>query len=425
MWSVIVILLAISLLIHEGWWYAMKGSVYFTESLAPVFNLRLQGNSLRLLHGCFIATNLALVVIQSRFLVSLDLFLLVLIVASYSVRLSNHLLVAVFFLGSLVWYGPGGIASAAAIIRLVVVVTYFMAGFHKLNWDYLNPETSCATVFFRKIKDGGKALHVLRFLCIWMPIAAELTLPLLLTVPATGRIGILLAIGFHIVMGISFNPHFSIFMLPGLLSFVGGFEYHFATSQLVAATTVTLLLLFIGTHRKFFIPKLAWMIQSFVISLLVITCMGVTITSEGITHLSLSASVIGVLFLLNATSPYFGWKYEFSLSMFSNMRPGVFRHVFVKRSLINVSRYVTVSSISDLKNIEEDLHPRSHLKEAISRLRQYETLQYDRYYLQAVERALNDRGVYPKIVYENKGTVWPIALFPAFVPKRADEPVCF
>jgi hypothetical protein len=425
LWSVIVGLIALALLIHECLWYSSKGSVYFTESLAPVFNLRLQGNSLRLLHGCFIAVNLTLIVFQSQFLVLVDLLLLLLIIASYSVRLSNHLLAAVFFLGPLAWYGPNHIADATSIIRLVMVTIYFMAGFHKLNWDYLNPDISCATVFLRKLTGDGMFLRVLRLLCIWMPIAVELALPLLLILPATGRMGILIALGFHIVMAISFNPHFSVFMLPGLLSFIGHFEYHFAPGQLVAVGTVTLLLLLIGTHRKFFIPKLAWMVQSFVVSLLIVTWMGVTIMSEGITHLSWAAGAVWMLFLLNATAPYFGWKYEFSLSMFSNMRPGVFRHVFVKWSLIDASRYVSIDSISGLEEIS-GLHPRSYLREAISKLRQYETLQYDRYYLQAVERTLNEHGMYPVIEYENKmKKAWPIALFPAFVPKQANEPFCF
>ena len=91
----------------------------------------------------------------------------------------------------------------APIVRLELIILYFFAVFHKLNADFLNPQTSCAVHFY------AAQLQSLPFSLagafpIYLTLAIESAIPLLLCWAPTRNAGILLGLLFHAAVG--FNP---------------------------------------------------------------------------------------------------------------------------------------------------------------------------------------------------------------------------
>ena len=85
---------------------------------------------------------------------------------------------------------------------LSLVVVYFMAGFHKLNFDFFDPQVSCASDFFLRYSReyGFSASLIPRFLLDWSPylvVVVELVGALLLLVPRTQLLGVLSFVGLH------------------------------------------------------------------------------------------------------------------------------------------------------------------------------------------------------------------------------------
>jgi hypothetical protein len=68
-------------------------------------------------------------------------------------------------------------------------------------------------------------------------------------------------------------------------------------------------------------------------------------------------AVILTAFMANAAAPYFGWKTEFSLTMFSNMRPDRWTHILAKQQPPRFASlaYITVESIEASPPLDEQI----------------------------------------------------------------------
>ena len=91
----------------------------------------------------------------------------------------------------------------APIVRLELIILYFFAVFHKLNADFLDPQLSCAVHFY------AAQLQSLPFslagaVPIYLTLAVEAAIPLLLCWSPSRNAGILLGLLFHAAVG--FNP---------------------------------------------------------------------------------------------------------------------------------------------------------------------------------------------------------------------------
>jgi hypothetical protein len=96
--------------------------------------------------------------------------------------------------------------------RRSLILLYLLAGFHKLNTDFLTPGISCGTILTTQL---GNTLGVsdlgarLGMVPIGVTLAAELGIPILLLVRRTRAAGILGALGFHLAMALAGFPRFS------------------------------------------------------------------------------------------------------------------------------------------------------------------------------------------------------------------------
>ncbi len=108
----------------------------------------------------------------------------------------------------------------APVMRVAVVLVYCWAALQKLNWDYLNPEVSCAAVLhqdiaayfsFLPIPTDRWALHA----AIWGSLLFEFGIPLLLVVPRTRFAGFIAAVGFH--LWLSLHHHGGVYSFSSLI----------------------------------------------------------------------------------------------------------------------------------------------------------------------------------------------------------------
>lgn len=114
----------------------------------------------------------------------------------------------------------------APALRMLVILLYFFAVFHKLNWDYFNPDVSCAVHFYERALRTplmpsleGEISPGVRHLLIWGVLGLEFSIPLFLLIPRTWFIGVMLGVLFHMLTA-AFMRHFPSIMFATYFLFV-------------------------------------------------------------------------------------------------------------------------------------------------------------------------------------------------------------
>lgn len=249
-----------------------------------------------------------------------------------------------------------------------LLLVYWLSVLHKLNYDFIDPDTSCASYMYRRVTEALPLLpraawaeHV----AIWGTLAAETALPLLLLGRRSWPLGLVAALSFHLVLG--FDPTPGIYSFTSLLfalfvlvlpdvfvaATLGRLDALVARAghlRLLAARVAGVLLLAgllaVGATRggrwafqPTFIFFVAW-------AALVIAGYGVALLSlpEGAAGPSapprarppaLVGWALPGIVLLNGLNPYLGLRTQLSFSMFSNLRTegGLSNHLFMPRVL--------------------------------------------------------------------------------------------
>lgn len=91
----------------------------------------------------------------------------------------------------------------APALRLSLILLYGFACLHKLNWDYFNPESSCAGQVLTWLNTKYRILPTGQWMTtigIWSSLVIEGTVPVLLCFRQTVRCGLLLGFAFHLVL---------------------------------------------------------------------------------------------------------------------------------------------------------------------------------------------------------------------------------
>ena len=135
---------------------------------------------------------------------------------------------ALFGRESLAAVGDHFFHQVAPVMRVAVVLVYWWATLQKLNWDYLNPEVSCAAVLHRDIAGyfpflslptGAWGLHA----AVWGSLLFEFGIPVLLLLPRTRFVGFIAAVWFHLWLSLHRHPgiySFSSLIFGGLYVFL-------------------------------------------------------------------------------------------------------------------------------------------------------------------------------------------------------------
>jgi hypothetical protein len=393
--SEMIRLLSISILLHELLNICNRGHDYVSQCVAPVFGLKLNPFVHSVIHVLLVIVAIGLSLTADTRLLPPMLLLLTLTIASYSIRLSNHLVVGWFFFLTLTidFLRHGAITGASVFgIRGLVLLTYAFAVFHKLNHDYFSSTSSCGVRLFRSyFTDSFANLWTQNLVVvggIWGPVIAEGTIPILLLFDRTRIVGVLSAICLHTLFGFARNTHFSVVMYAGLTVFLPPTVLSVPTVVIACALGAWIAFRY-SMWKEYPMRTLALALHAVfgaIAGYMVVWTITTTGNSLDVAPQArvdwLVMSALFLLFALNALSPFYSSKTEFSLAMFSNMRPDRWSHLLVQRPRrhLHSNEYVEIVRMQGLPKLSSC--PRASLAYKLVRaFTPYEGRKYLKYYL--------------------------------------------
>jgi hypothetical protein len=101
------------------------------------------------------------------------------------------------------WFG-----KVAPYLRIELLIVYFFVVFHKLNYDFFNPEVSCAVELYTDIAGIYPLMPQGEWInraMIIFTLLLELLIPILLIIPATRVIGVMMGVVFHLMLALHPN----------------------------------------------------------------------------------------------------------------------------------------------------------------------------------------------------------------------------
>ena len=279
--------------------------------------------------------------------------------------------------------GDTWLRAFAPVLRAELVLLYFFAVLHKLNWAYFDPSVSCAVdtlsrltpaPFQSWIPEGETA----QLLIIFGSLAVEASVPVLLCIRRTRMWGVILGFAFHGFLGLGYF-HFSTGVLGLCLLFLpaSALEGPFArleawrerrpwrawlTHEWVPGLVALGLVLTMVEMREidrigYRMLRLVWLagVVSFLVFLLGArrewsSWRG---TAPGRLRDGRTALLFPLLLLFLGLSPYLGLRTVPAFSMFSNLRTegGITNHLFMPAQALRIASYqedlVEIEAASD------------------------------------------------------------------------------
>lgn len=396
-------LLAIALLLHESVYLADWGLKYYRRSFAPAFGLRISGRA-RIVVSVVYLVAITLQVTCATLLPARAflLVMLVIVIAAFPVRLSNHLVVALFLQACLVLLSEPPWAAAASTL---VALSFLLAGFAKLNRTYLFSQNSCGVHFAQvlarswRLSTLSDSPFVAR-LGSWGMVALEIGCGIGLLLPAPARD---LAFVIALVLAASFaslcHVHFGAVLLAGLSACLPSSAWHAHWLWLAVAVPGAAAAVAVGNWRTYPHRRVAAVNQAAFGGLFGIFVIVAVRAIASHSLLPLSAASLGFtawvligMFALNGLCVYLGIKSSYSLAMFSNLRPDRWDHLVVRRPLISFkARYRMLPALRGLPNLY-DLRNDSQLRRLVSELYLSEYRTYSELFILEIRRTLDDEG---------------------------------
>lgn len=256
--------------------------------------------------------------------------------------------------------------------RCVLLVAYVFAAFAKLNGDFFDPAVSCA-VFYQDQLVSSWGLGVLsvegafeagRVVAVGAALT-ELSVPVLLLLRRTRRLGVLVAVSFHGVLALDLSQHFWDFtavlfacfllflddeQLVALRRQAHGLAGSVRPAVVRLMTTSGLLLALLATLGGASASDTPWAVLGLLAGHLAWLTLGVAATvAVGLATLRTSPApdahvarlphpvlaLVPALVLLNGLTPYLELKTGFGWNMYSNLRTvdGQTNHLVLGRTL--------------------------------------------------------------------------------------------
>jgi hypothetical protein len=223
------------------------------------------------------------------------------------------------------------------VLRVCAVTLYFWTIWHKLNFDFLNPDTSCGRrLMFGLLNKVGLAGNpdLIAMPGVVMTVLVETALPVGLFFARTQRATALLGLGFHWMLGTLGFSGFSATMFSLLVLFLAplpaqafsGYAARVAVNRGVFAGFLALLALGwagVGGGEMeevlwYAVPAIAagmyWLNRAPVTGGPQVDPVWRTLRHPNVTLL------VPLLMFVNGASPFLGFKTEYSFAMYSNLR---------------------------------------------------------------------------------------------------------
>jgi len=254
----------------------------------------------------------------------------------------------------------------APFLRGSLLLVYAAAALAKLNTDFLDAATSCAVAMSRQVAwfdpdllDGSWRASP----AIWGTLLVEASLPVLLAVRRTRRLGLLAGVTFHAVLALAGNVPFSALALAFYVAFlprdtparlrrltaaaeprlarVAGWSARRAAFGVLVALWVAAAALFdaepalgravIANGTRVLVAGAA--VAAGVLLVLARPAATGAVSGRGLGHPALALGI--AILAANALSPYLGFKTESSFTMFSNLRTeaGHWNHLVIPEAV--------------------------------------------------------------------------------------------
>ncbi|MGI9604640.1 MAG: hypothetical protein ACR2P0_00745 [Acidimicrobiales bacterium] len=237
----------------------------------------------------------------------------------------------------------------APAARVGLLVFYSFAAFAKLNTGFLDPLESCARFFanrtlsFWQLPEFAGSSPIATVIP-YLTVAVELSVPILLVVRRTRSFGVLLAIGFHLVLTLDLLQHFfdfTLVLIPLFLLFApqhlttlddawprpraaGGRPWIALVAFMVAAASLPLPIVFRGLGL--IVSWAIWLFLGVVITRRLVLPMlreARTAPSADVTlslrRTGIGAPVLIAVMFLNGLTPYLEVKSATGFNMYSNL----------------------------------------------------------------------------------------------------------
>lgn len=352
---------------HESVYLASRGHTYLTSCIAPVFGLYVRGIPRLVLHCVHVGLLVLLLLWPFEPIVAYGVFCTTTLqIFSFPSRLPNHVALAWFLLLGL---AVDHLLSAGGLIYLLnaqfnVCIVYLFSGFHKLNLRYISKKTSCGVLLVsqyiaQKRISAEINMDTVYYIAVPVIIVIEIFSPFLLcTGVIFGGVWLYLILLFlillHAAFGFLAHVHFSILMISALTTFADA-DFSTLVRQPTAINWIAVMVITIagillglafGNHRPYRLKALSTANHALfgvVISGAACSCVALmfldnptqggqfAIAVGGVTIL-VATGCLAMLPVVSAMAPYLGLKYDFSYSMFSNLRPDFWTHIVVKRN---------------------------------------------------------------------------------------------
>lgn len=236
-----------------------------------------------------------------------------------------------------------------------LLVMYFFGVFHKINTDFLNPETSCAVTLWQKMPAPLNLIDTpfMHYLAIYGTFAVEGVIVLMLFSRKWRHTAIVFGILFHLLLAMSNYAMYISFTTLAIslhclfLNEESALKIVKSKFMLVVRNRVTnpayfalavLLVILLGLAG---VSKNYTLVTALVLPLLLPFCWAVMkygasskplLRSDNKVRAGVIGGVLTTLFFLNCWMPYMGLKSAQSVNMFANIRleAGVSNHLIMK-----------------------------------------------------------------------------------------------
>jgi len=296
----------------------------------------------------------------------------------YFPRQANHCNLILFFDFFLILIFFKNIFNASEIsfkkhqltIKIAIICIYFYAGFHKLNYDFFNTQTSCSKHLLQKTLYfiSGYDLEIPSIVTLFFAIVTlfiEIILPFGLLFKKTEKYVVVLCVFFHGFLGLSFFSDFSSFAafllifctinLTSISKKLALFIRIYIGFVLLSIVTELLVMKYKIIHNRFiFVSSLLFVIGWFNFFYYYLKHYNSGFT---LSYISKKSIIFCVVFLsIWSLKTYLGFGNLANLTMFSNLTTEISRsnHLFIntkKTKLLNFEED-TVKIIAVCKDLK-------------------------------------------------------------------------
>ncbi|WP_179344059.1 hypothetical protein [Winogradskyella ursingii] len=276
--------------------------------------------------------------------------------------------------------------NAIPLLRTSLIILYFFAVLHKLNYSYFNTDISCGAVLFENMLHNLKLMNIgfiedfysnnqiaLANFSIYFSLIAELVIPILLLIKRTRTIGVLVGMIFHFVLaleGLGAIVSFTAMMFTYLMLFssdrlisraivvLKSYRKYVIVGFILSVIAIIISSLFFSDRIFNMTVGLIWIIYSVIV--IAFYLWNIKLNYNKI-ELKLSSKhlvywMFPILVFLNGFSPYLGLKTTTSFSMFSNLvtENGKNNHFFIPDDLqlFDYQKQVVIIKSTNIDNLQ-------------------------------------------------------------------------